>query len=162
MRAAAKISSRVRSDWRLVEFGSGMSTLWLARRAGFLLSIESDPRWYEIVTERLRRKRLTNVRYELRSRERYDDLSSFPDGYFDFCLVDGDSRSRCVDSAVPKIRKGGWLYLDNTDKDTTGGDLRVAEAKLIRAVANRGGSLQYFTDLAPSQLIAQQGLLACL
>jgi predicted O-methyltransferase YrrM len=159
-RAADEINSRVRSAWRVAEFGSGMSTIWFARRVGFLLSIEADPRWYELVSARLNRQRLTNVKYELRSLERYADLSDFPDKYFDFVLVDGEERSRCIRSAVPKIRDGGLLYLDNTDKDTRGGDLRVAESEVLRAVAERGGSLQYFTDLAPSQLIASQGLLA--
>ena len=37
----------VRPDWRVLEFGSGMSSRFFATRCAQLVSIESDPDWYE-------------------------------------------------------------------------------------------------------------------
>ncbi len=161
-RGQRELDRLIRSDWRVVEFGSGRSTPWLAGRCAFVLSIEDNPDWHRTVGEILRARRLDNVRHELRGVERYADLSDQPDGSFDLALVDGTDRTGCVASAVSKIKPGGWLYLDNSDKDMTveNGDLRRAEAALRQAVAQRGGSLRAFTDFSPTNFFAEQGLLA--
>jgi predicted O-methyltransferase YrrM len=149
-------------DARVVEFGSGMSTLWLARRAGFVLSVEDDAGWHDAVQAKLSRHRLGNVRLELRGERDYADLSGFPDRYFDFALVDGSARHDCVVAALAKLKPGGWLYLDNTDKDMTrpGGDLRRAEAALLDAVDASGGDVRTFVDFAPGNFFVEQGMLA--
>lgn len=161
-RATRAISSLIEKDWKIAEFGSGMSTPWLGRRCGFLLSIESDEHWYRKVREMLREGSLDHVRYELREPARYCDLSGDSDGYFDFALIDGLDRAGCVRSVAPKIRRGGWIYLDNSDKDMTrpGGDLRRAEEGLLREIEERGGSVRYFVDFSPTNFFVEQGMLA--
>lgn len=161
-RATKRLDGLLRKDWRGVEFGSGYSTPWLARRLGFLLSIEDDPDWHRRVANLLADVAPDAVRHELRSAATYADLSNFPDGFFDFALVDGTRRADCVAAVVPKIRPGGWLYLDNSDKDMTNpdGDLRRAEALLLEHVRQRGGETIYFTDFAPTNFFVEQGLLA--
>lgn len=51
--AAAILARRIGAESRVLEFGSGMSTLWLARRAGHLLSIEDHADWHAMVSRRL-------------------------------------------------------------------------------------------------------------
>lgn len=161
-RAAKHLDGLLRKDWRGVEFGSGYSTPWLAKRLGFLLSIEDDPNWHRRVGSLLAGTDPTVVRHELRTVETYADLAEFPDDFFDFALVDGSRRADCIAAAVPKVRPGGWLYLDNSDKDMTkpDGDLRRAEALLLEHVRRRGGDARYFTDFAPTNFFVEQGLLA--
>lgn len=159
-RAIRELDALIRTDWRVLEFGSGMSTLWLARRCGFLHSIESDRGWYQQVSKMLARERLQHVRYELRDPARYADLRQYPDGYFDFVLVDGLARSECVRQALTKIRAGGWIYVDNIDMDLVpGGDMRVVESLLQEAVSERGGEMRTFVDFAPTQFFVNQGVL---
>jgi hypothetical protein len=43
-------------------------------------------------------------------------IDAFPDGFFDLVVVDGRSRAACLDRAVPKIRPGGMLVLDDADR----------------------------------------------
>lgn len=147
---------------RMVEFGSGNSTPWFAQRAGHVLSIEDDPDWYRHVQAVLTTGELTNVRHELRDAATYADLTDMADGSLDFALVDGSDRTGCIKAVVPKLRAGGWLYLDNTDKDMTvpGGDLRSAEQALRDAVARRGGTLRVFSDFSPTNFFVEQGMLA--
>jgi predicted O-methyltransferase YrrM len=160
-RAARYLNALIQPSWQIVEFGSGWSTPWLARRCVFLLSIEDNPAWHARIGARLRRYGFRHVRHELRSGPTYCDLAEFPDGSFDFALIDGSARAGCVANTVAKIKSGGWLYLDNTDKDVgcPDGDMRRAEAALLEAVRQRGGTARYFTDFAPGNFFVEQGLL---
>lgn len=160
--ALERIERIVSPTWSMVEFGSGMSTAWFAERVGRLHSIEHDPEWFETVRSRLEELGLASIRYELRPLDRYDDLSDYADGSLDFAVVDGVLRAQCVTTVLPKVCPGGYVYLDNSDKDmtTSDGDLRLAEARLLAAVEERGGSVEYFTGLTVGLLNSHQGLLA--
>ena len=56
---------------------------------------------------------------------------------------------------------GGYIYLDNSDKHSTeeGGDTRIAEETLLKAVEENGGEVKYFVDLVPTYLAVNQGML---
>ena len=161
-RARRQIGKILRPDFRMVEFGSGNSTTWFASRVGFLLSVEDLPDWYEHVQRRLADRKIENVDHVLRPAETYADLSGIEDGSLDFALVDGTDREGSVRAVVPKLKPGGWLYLDNTDKDMTSpdGDLRRAEKALHEAVGLRGGSIRCFSDFSPTNFFVEQGMLA--
>ena len=161
-RAQRRLNELIQSDWRCAEFGSGMSTPWLARRCAFLLSVENDQTWHRKVERMIAAAGLGNVSYEFRQPDQFADLAAYPDGHFDFVLIDGWDRHGCVVSALAKLKPGGWIYLDNSDKDMTipGGDLRRAEEALLEAVRARDGSIEYFVDFSPTNFFAEQGLLA--
>jgi hypothetical protein len=162
-RAIARIESLLRPDWRVVEFGSGMSTVWLAERVGFLHSIEHDDQWFARVSEMLGERR--NVRYELRSRRStaYSDLSDYEDGSLDFAVVDGSQRPACVIAVLPKLASPGYIYLDNSDMEWDwrwNGVMRGAVEFLLRAVRERGGTYEYLRGLASGNVSTTEGLLA--
>jgi hypothetical protein len=158
-RAVKFLDQKITPDWRVIEFGSGMSTLWFARRCGFLHSIEIDDHWYQLVSRRLQGAK--NVRYDLRPLDQYYDMSDYPEASVDLAFVDGEWRSRCVENVVSKIRPGGLLYLDNTDlaANEPGDDMRQAEALALSACKARGGTYRYFVDFRPSRFEVTQGLL---
>jgi predicted O-methyltransferase YrrM len=132
-----------------------MSTLWFAKRASFVFSVESNPEWYERVNAVLVRKRLGNVRLELRSGSctQYVDVAGLEDASFDLALIDGDCRDKCVEPCLQKIKPGGYIYLDNTDQP---GDRQIAEAQLL---ASPLASRRYYNDFAPGLVAITQGLL---
>ena len=157
--AIERLSEVLMPGWRMVEFGSGMSTAWYAGRVAQVHTIEDDPFWYR----RVAASAPADVRCELRQGSSYWDLSEYEDGCLDVVVVDGSHRAECVRSALPKLGPGGWLFLDNSDKDmSTGGrgDLRRAEAALFDGVRDRGGHTEQATGLTVGRLIAQQWLLA--
>ncbi|MAH84069.1 MAG: hypothetical protein CBB68_06960 [Rhodospirillaceae bacterium TMED8] len=147
---------------RMIEFGSGNSTPWFALRVGYLYSFEDKADWYEHVQQELKRIGVQNVHHELRSIDSYADLSCIHNESLDFALIDGTDRAGCIRAVLPKIKVGGWVYLDNSDKDMTrpNGDLRRAETALLRAVENRGGSVFFFSDFSPTNFFVEQGMLA--
>lgn len=126
------------------EFGSGISTLFFAQRLKELVSIEHDVTWHKQIQQRLTSAGITNVTYVLREphaegseiedvvqlegkmlqhgfSSAFRDYSSFicqyPDRYFDFVLVDGRARVDCIIRSIPKVKDGGILVLDNSERD---------------------------------------------
>lgn len=158
--AIKRMGNLVRPDWKIVEFGSGMSTLWYAKRCGFLHSIEHNESWHMEISDLLQKENLINVKHDLRSTdESYSDLSDYKDRFFDFCMVDGINRLSCVESAIQKIRSGGLIYLDNSD--VCGDPERQrAEEIILDAAKDRNGTVEYFVDFAPTQIHANEGMLA--
>jgi len=110
-----------------LEWGSGRSTRWYGKRLGKLLSIEHNPYWHAKVTQMIRD--LPNVECRLIALEHplnqptkpdYDPLpkyvavaKQFPDASLDFVVVDGHYRQACIKQALPKLKPGGLLLVDD-------------------------------------------------
>jgi hypothetical protein len=45
-RAIRHLEGLLEPDWKVLEFGSGMSTLWFAKRCHTVVSIEDNEQWY--------------------------------------------------------------------------------------------------------------------
>jgi predicted O-methyltransferase YrrM len=112
----------LRPDDRALEWGAGRSTLWLTRRVAHLVSIEHDPDWFE----RVRRRCLAELaagRVELLLRRPADDGGDYvaaastiaPDS-LGLVVVDGKVRSLSALAALPLLRPGGLLVLDNAER----------------------------------------------
>lgn len=105
---------RLVSGRRVFEFGSGMSTLWFAKRCHQVVSVESDSHWHEVVTQQCRA--MQNVRIiQAPSKEDYLRAISIAGGKFDLILIDGLYRGDCLDLARPYLNPGGLLVVDDTD-----------------------------------------------
>lgn len=165
MSATALFARTLGPASRVLEFGSGMSTVWFAQHAGEVCSVESFRPWFDKVSAILAARRLGNVRYQFAGGvEEYSGCCAGDRQGFDLVLVDGEWRSRCVERAAGLLRPGGMLYLDNCDNVATpdAADVRRAEQLALDLAAARGGTVRYFTDFAPTQLFVNQGLLVTL
>jgi len=158
------LRSYLRPTMRVFEWGAGGSTVFFARRVAGVVSVEYDPDWCAAVGARLRAQQLGNVelrylppepgaadRLYLSSGPQFAGLNfgryarsvlEYPDGAFDVVLVDGRARLGCVVNALPKVRPGGVLVLDNSERED------AAEACAL--LANRGWSARHFTGPGPS------------
>jgi predicted O-methyltransferase YrrM len=110
--AIGLLESLLRPADRGVEFGSGRSTAWFARRVAALTSVEHDERWYETVTATLRARGLRNVDYILAPGDQPVERG---DESIDFALVDGHYRDYSAKFILPKIKPGGMLIIDNVN-----------------------------------------------
>lgn len=114
------------------EWGAGGSSLWFAERAARLISIEHDHIWYEKTQRELTKRALTHVKLIERpesfcyAKEIVEYTEYVSDPLFDLVLVDGIQRNACVLAAVDGLKAGGWLVLDNTERET-----EYAEALLL-------------------------------
>jgi len=129
------------------EFGSGISTVFFAKRSKEIVSIEHFEPWYTKVVDLFKEEGLTNIDYRfvevLKNEDKshsfpeklktyIDDpksldikwefenyfsvLQDFEDDYFDFVLVDGRARPECVFYSLDKLRSGGLMVLDNSER----------------------------------------------
>jgi hypothetical protein len=105
-------------SFRSFEWGSGGSTLWLSQRTRSVITLEHDREWLEKTQAELQKYGITNVALILRPLDgRYvEHIDDFPDGHFDIIMVDGRRRSDCLRHALPKLRVGGALVLDNSER----------------------------------------------
>lgn len=117
------LDSMITPAWRVFEFGSGTSTAWYAARAGTVLSVESDEAWFRQIAAEMRR--YPNATIELVNCRCYPKrIARELDGTFDLVVVDGDdanlsqdeNRIACVRAASRKVKPGGILLLDNSDR----------------------------------------------
>jgi hypothetical protein len=154
-RGVREIDRLVRPDWRVLEFGSGMSSRFFAARCAELVSIESDEDWYERMRPILEAADGCRVDYRLRSEAEYAALDDVPDDTFDFALVDGLQYDRTAATAVRTVRPGGYVYMDNSDIPYD--EFRVGRQTLIDAA--EPGSVRFFVDFSPFWLSVNEGML---
>ena len=99
-----------------IEWGAGRSTLWFAARLAHLTSVESDPVWHRKVESLLIQKQISNVTLHLKTKEQeYVRVAEeLERGTLDFTLIDGGMvREKCALAAVPLLKSGGLLVVDN-------------------------------------------------
>ena len=177
--AIRTIESLLRADFRVLEYGIGMSTLWLASRVHHVYGIEGSPEWYARLKERVKATGVKNVSLYLRDSTAFPnrghhsadfnaDFASLPPsgvGAYDLVIVDGAARWLCVKNALPALKPGGYLYLDNSDADkdwahyTSANQRKEAQALLRNAVSEKLGTLQYFRGLSPATPAVSEGML---
>jgi hypothetical protein len=104
------------SDKTVFEYGCGQSTLFWAARAAGVVSVEHDAEWYE----RVRGQVPGNC--TLLHVAQFDDYAAAIQRFdqpFDVIVIDGvvtgNTRLKCARAAVPQLRPGGLIILDNSD-----------------------------------------------
>lgn len=141
------LDAHLRPTMDVFEYGSGGSTAFVARRVRRLVSVESEEAWYRTVADGLRREGIRNCDlrcvppdalsgpeppYGPRSYTSYAPhtrghsfeayvrtIDAHPDGSLDLVIVDGYARPSAVTHAIPKVKRGGFLLLDDSDRAYT-------------------------------------------
>jgi hypothetical protein len=133
------LQTNLRRDMTLFEWGSGGSTAFFASRVKRVITVEHDCSWYEQVVDTLHGRGFKNTsvtlaeptvaassspsysstddKYQGYTFENYvRSIDQYPDLYFDIVIIDGRSRADCIRHSIPKIKVGGYLLLDNSER----------------------------------------------
>ncbi len=117
------LKTYLKPDMLVFEYGSGSSTIFFSKLVNKVISVEHDERWYKKIKELLADKNILNVDYLLRvpnkttrTQEYVNSINNYPDKYFDFVLVDGLERTDSAINAVGKIKPGGYIMLDDSER----------------------------------------------
>ncbi len=135
------IENHIKKGALVFEYGSGSSTRYWISMGCKVTSVEHDKEFYRAMHHVLADKcdyRLVEPELDpiinMKSHELAENYKSsdfdgynfenyakaidvYPDNYFDLVVVDGRARPACIKHAVSKIRSGGILVLDNSDRD---------------------------------------------
>ena len=116
--AHALLESRVQKDWRVLEFGSGMGTLWWSTRVAQHVAIEHDPSWADVIAAQsqaiLHRVNGTTTESYLAPIHGMER--------FDVVIIDGIHRNACLLAAPALLSASGVAILDDAHRPeyTTG------------------------------------------
>lgn len=148
---------------KVFEYGSGASTVWLARRAAEVTSVEHHRGWHGQMTEVIGKVQgIAPVSLRLvepdqnpvddgfyRSRKAGQKGQTFrdyaraieadPDALYDLIVIDGRARTACLSHAIDRLAPGGMIVFDNTHR-----------ARYRRAIEASGLSARVLGGLTPS------------
>ncbi len=124
------------------EFGSGISTLFIAPKVKHLISIEHNQDWYFSISNKLKTLGISNVDYRFieresknqdkindelfaqfnfQSRTDYNDYSrsidNLKDESLDFIIIDGRARPECLFYSLCKLKQNAVIILDNSERN---------------------------------------------
>ena len=143
--AKALLDRELTPSMRVFEFGMGGSTLYFLSRGCSVVSVEHNSEWYKTVNRTIHEQGYgsrwegilreaddkcfepapgDNVSYASESGEYAGRtfhayataIDAYPDGGLDVVLIDGRARPACLLRAKSKVRPGGWLMLDNSER----------------------------------------------
>ncbi|GAA2064513.1 class I SAM-dependent methyltransferase [Williamsia deligens] len=117
------------SSSKVYEYGGGGSTLWLCDRGAQVITVEHDADWAKVLRDvipdgatvkfippaasgAVSSKSTPGVFYD----DYVQSIRDHADRSFDLVIVDGRARVSCVQEAACKVRKGGALLLDDSDR----------------------------------------------
>lgn len=137
------IDSKLTKASTMFEYGAGGSTVYYSDRVRKIYSVENDKNWYEKIISYLKNNNIKNVEirhinFDPGSSDRILDFNSYAsnslyynhkifktyakavnvvkDNSLDLILVDGRARISCVHEAYCKLKSGGVLVLDDTER----------------------------------------------
>lgn len=114
--AIIALEGMINKNFKILEIGSGGSTVFWAKNCLSVKSYESSPEWHKKVADTL--KNYPNVDLILKNAEEtYNLIGLEKDGYYDLVLVDPDpkviDRKRVAKTVISKIKPHGYLIIDN-------------------------------------------------
>lgn len=147
---------------RVFEYGSGASTVWLARRAAHVTSVEHDAGWLRLVQQTLEEIEdlcpvaLTHVPAtpESTGQSQYMSKKAIAQGLdfqayataierakgpFDVIIIDGRVREACLSHALSHLAPDGLIVFDNSHR-----------ARYRAAISESGLSQRAFRGRAPA------------
>lgn len=133
------LKTYLNSNMHVFEWGAGGSTIFFSNYSKSVTSVEHDLNWYKSTSDAIAERSIKNVQLMLckptkstdmdnlygSSFEQYREMSFykyvraieiFLDNSFDLVAVDGRARVACMEYAKRKIKPGGYLLLDDSER----------------------------------------------
>jgi hypothetical protein len=138
------LKKHLKHDSRVFEFGGGGSTLFFLDKCKEVATVEHNESWFDDLKKSIGTNEKwtplfvlpephfnfditqsanpdayvsTEEAFKNMSFQKYASaIDSYPNDYFDVVLVDGRVRPSCMKHSISKIKKGGFLILDNSDR----------------------------------------------
>lgn len=117
-------------DKNIFEFGCAFSSLFWAKRAQNVISIEDKQTWFEKWSKELKAK---NLQICFRQEEQYENAILETGKKFDVIVIDGIRRAQCTKTALQALSSEGMIILDDSDRIKTSLEYETAVSLLKNA-----------------------------
>lgn len=134
------ISDRIQKDHTVFEFGSGNSTLYYAKRAQKVVSVEHDKDWFAKISSS-KAANSEMIFCELEKGGKYSKMPASLGSKFDIIIVDGRDRVNCCLESLSALSERGVVVLDDSEREI------YAEA--IKFFKNNGFKELSFSGISP-------------
>ena len=166
------MDQNVSKEHSMFEWGSGSSTVYFAPKVGKIISIENHNDWFKKVTQMLSDNKIKNVELVLvppdsgkcnkvldpskyasdsklfkhRIFKTYAQVIDKYDMKFDWVVVDGRSRNSCLQHAMKKVKPGGYIMLDDSERNryNPGKKLFGSDEWEIKPLPGKGSGTTHF------------------
>jgi predicted O-methyltransferase YrrM len=108
------LAEEVSPESRIFEYGGGGSTAWFADRAGQVVTVEHDGAWHKALVGALAPFDNVDVIWAAELTDYVATIDRCGDEPFDVVVVDGRERVACIERAMPRVKPGGLLILDDS------------------------------------------------
>jgi len=130
------LEKSIKKGWQVFEYGMGGSTLFFLDKGCHVVSVEHHKGWYDQVSKILKSTSLIKSYLEEPSAQNLNPVyesqfkkwkgmnfesyvrvaETLPDQRLDLALVDGRARNQCIVAIMDKVKPGGFLLLDNSER----------------------------------------------
>lgn len=122
--ATEYLTALMQKGMRILEWGSGSSTMWFEQNGCRTLSIEHDPEWFELVRGHVSEH--TELRLVDLSERYHRPVKNLLE--FDIVVIDGRMRTECAKFVIENIKKGEYkpgfvLIFDDSERERYGAEI---------------------------------------
>ena len=165
--SALRIFKRLASlQPKVLEFGSGRSTIWWLENGCEVVSVENHEGWYNQVLAKIS-KYVSSCNYQFA-----ENMKSYSEAggntKFDVIIVDGFWRRECMEYALEhNLKENGIIYLDDSDKcssffikETVNNNVRGADSLLQEWAYKNDYFIMRVNNFSPTHLFVKEGTFA--
>ena len=145
---------------RILEIGSGFSTLWWQNQnINRLVSIETDKNWYKKISADISSDKVQIIFQKKK-------IFKIPRIKYDLCVIDGFDRFYDLNLCLKEIYKHTIIYLDDSDGDSSylynnkDTDMRKAENLLREFSLKNNRYILTCRGFSPMQLYVKEGMFS--
>lgn len=143
LEAISIIDRQIKTGDYVFEYGGGGSTLYFVDKGANVVTVEHNENWFNSLhnilsgndrwTGILATPQISNVTNNPSDPDLYESMDEnylgycfetyassidrYPESFFDLVVIDGRSRPSCLKHSWCKVKIGGHLLLDNTERD---------------------------------------------
>lgn len=133
----AFLSRRIKSNFRVLEFGSGYSTAYFAARVREVVAVEHEEAWLAKV--RSLTSQFSNIHLmHAHLGPDYVHAADRAGGTFHVILVDGRQRNECALNSLPFLSADGVMLWDDSSRERYQEGISAIEARGFRVLRLEG------------------------
>lgn len=165
------------------EYGGGGSTLFFLKKVKEVITVEHDKSWFEILEKTIWEKKIKSWKgFQIEGKRKNDNVGldpenpltyssrakgfemytfeeyatvihQYPDNYFDLILVDGRSRTSCINECLGHLKTGGILVIDNAEREYYTTYFDRHHAHKFQVMLRQHGPVPYTPDFTTTLIL---------